>query len=271
MFSPIPNPTNENPRNLSTLTLGREPQNTEDVAAIFNIIYDNVAAGHNSNFNLGDYVDLPNISILTDGFSGWTIGQNDILTSSMLHNSIPATRFYIVSKNYKNSNSIAFNSTHLLTQRRYNTTNTNAGGYPASEMKLFIENQMTAAILGAGVPESVIKVVPRTVSTMGGTSILNEKVFIPSTFEMFGVVADNSTIWGDPVETASNQGRFEYYDSNQRRTKLRLDTGAARHYWLSSPRSSYANTFAVVLTTGTSYNSIASSANGVSPAFCVGA
>jgi hypothetical protein len=95
--------------------------------------------------------------------------------------------------------------------------------------------------------------------------MIADKIWLPTEYEMFGSQSYANT----QAEAASDQGRLEYYDGNDRRIKYSRTDGSARVYWEASPRTGYTHYFCRVYTSGAAYTNGSCSVYGVAPAFCV--
>jgi hypothetical protein len=160
-----------------------------------------------------------------------------------------------------------------------NPTNTNVGGYPASEMRKYLapvsedgiliagSGKFLAGLSDAGVPINVLWGPARVMSEKNGQTIINDLLWLPTEREMFpgGKDADSNgprSIATD--ETAQNQARLEYYVSDSSRRKAPPAGG----YWIASADSGSAVYFCYVADSRTAVF-YAEAEGGVAPAFCV--
>lgn len=133
----------------------------------------------NGNFNglrLGDYIDVPSMTI--DG--------------SAISNSNQRLRFIIAGfDTYLNVGDTAVSSHHIVMiakncvlQKAMNSTATNAGGYAASELKAYLNDQVKTGLVNA------IGITPKTVRRLLDNKTewawLAETVFFPTEVEVFG-------------------------------------------------------------------------------------
>jgi hypothetical protein len=260
--------------------LGYSNPSAADTREVFEAVSDLVRSGGAGNFVDGDWIDLPFLNVA----AGYETGGEITLTRDMVVGGVPMTRFIIAGKNFmtgKNGNtraSVAFQSYHCLgysgvtgTDGHYmEKTNINTNGYLGCQMRLYLINNMKNALISAGVPvDSDIIYGPARRVSKGGSSpagydTIEDKVFLPTEYEMFGT----RTYSDATQEAAEYQGRLEYYDSDTKRVKKTKD-GTARIYWLASPYSGSAALFCAVFSSGAAYDSNASYVYGVAPAFCV--
>jgi hypothetical protein len=260
--------------------LGYPNPSVADTREVFEAVSDLVRSGSADNFVVGDWIDPPFLNVP----AGYETGGEITLTRDMVVDGIPMTRLIIVGKNFmvgKNGNTranVAFQSYHCLgysgvtgTDGHYmEKTNINTNGYLGCQMRLYLINNMKNALISAGVPvdSDIIYGPARRVSKGGaspaGYDTIEDKVFLPTEYEMFGTHTYSDTT----QEAAEYQGRLEYYDSNTKRVKKTKD-GTARVYWLASPYSGSAAYFCVVYSSGAANNLTASNVYGVAPAICV--
>jgi hypothetical protein len=265
-------------RNLAVVLLGRNCASAAEVDQVFSMVHQTIQSGNAANFALGDYVDLPSLTIA----AGYDSGGGISLSITELADTIPMTRFYIVEKNFmkgKNGNTadnVAFQSKNCLgytgvtdADGHYmNPGNDNTTGYLNCKMRQYLINSVRAALIAAGVKLGAYGYGPSRRVSKGGTAAnpgydnITDDVFIPTEYEMFG----SATYSNATAET--EQGRFSYYANNNTRIKKAKD-GAAKYYWEASPYSGSATHFCIVNSSGAATSNIANNAYGVAPAFCV--
>jgi hypothetical protein len=271
-------PHNE-PADLAEL-LGYSSPNVNDIRDVIEGISGIIRDGRINNFMLGDWIDLPALNVAAGYDSGGAIA----LDRSMLVDGIPMTRFIVVAKNYmlgKNGNampSLAFQARHCLgysgvsgTDGHYmETTNINTNGYLGCKMRQYLINNMKIGLIAAGIPidseyiQAPVRRVSKGNGGGNGYDTIEDKVFLPTEYEMFGT----NTYSNSSDEAPAYQGRFEYYDSNAKRVKKTKD-GTARVYWEASPYSGSTSTFCGVDSSGAANSYGATNVYGFAPAFCV--
>jgi hypothetical protein len=196
--------------------------------------------------------------------------------------------------NGNNMPHVVFQFQNIPVIRRMNATNTNEGGYAASEMRTYLAGNFLAGLKNAGVPENVLWAPERVLSAgIDGTGAvtISDKLWLPTERELFqdgksliyiGYDINNTFILGPfsaNGETAGNQARLEYYTDNNIRRKTwcgdlairnnyypDMESGYGWMYWTGSSDEFYSG-FCVV--TGEGISSGSTSAHGVAPAFCV--
>jgi hypothetical protein len=175
-----------------------------------------------------------------------------------------------------------------------NPTNTNVGGYTASELRAFLDGMngdgtgdytgtttvTTAAFLNAlkaQIGDYLYKI-SKAHSTKGGQNWFNYTVFLPSELEVYGVpvygdegvympaltspVLPARAAWITPVQFPIFQKSYTY--------RIKRFNGGRQWYWAQTPVASSAATFCGVNNYGYAHNYSASIADGgVAPAFCV--
>jgi hypothetical protein len=186
----------------------------------------------------------------------------------------------------KNSNEagahLVFQFENIIAMRRRNPTDTNAGGYANTEIRKYLtpvagvngSGIFYNALVAAGVPESVFWGVKRVIGAPknGSTDTLADKVFLPTVWEVSGRDKDNDSYTLTSGENDGNQGRLWAYGTGSSGDSSRLKSynSTATSWLLASPRSSTTNAFcSVYAVNGSILNSLATSALGLVPAFCI--
>lgn len=147
-----------------------------NAAAAFAALRTRADAGNFNGLRLGDYIDVPSMTI--DG--------------SAISNSNQRLRFIIAGfDTYLNVGDTAVSSHHIVMiakncvlQKAMNSTATNAGGYAASELKAYLNDQVKTGLVNA------IGITPKTVRRLLDNKTdwawLAETVFLPTEVEVFG-------------------------------------------------------------------------------------
>jgi hypothetical protein len=95
---------------------------------------------------------------------------------------------------------VVFQFQNIPVLRRMNPTASNAGGYPESEMRVYLTGEFLSGLKDAGVPEGVLWGPSRVVSGKeNGAKTINDTLWLPTEREMFG-----SRLWS--VEPMKRQG-----------------------------------------------------------------
>ena len=150
-----------------------------------------------------------------------------------------------------------------------NSTNTNVGGWPASEMRTYVNSDIYN-VLPEVLRNAIINT--RVVSGHGSVDTTNytttDKLYLLSRREVWNYIGE--------YDTASEQTRqLDYYESQNVTTSsyagaIKQRNGSGYIWWLRLAGSDTANYFKSVASTGSATNSIASDTGGVSPAFRLG-
>ena len=159
----------------------------------------------------------------------------------------------------------------IITTHKMNDTDTNVGGWPATSMRTFINNDIYNAI-PSELRNAIIDttVVSGHGSTSGETNFTStDKLYLLAPKEIY-------TDFNDTDDTAKDLTRTLDYYTNIRVT-TRNHSGAKKKngtnadwWWLRAAHSSASNNFYYVSSIGSYTNKIADDTNGVSPAFRIG-
>ena len=161
-----------------------------------------------------------------------------------------------------------------ITTRKMNSGNTNVGGWPASELYTYVQNDIYNALpseLKAGIIETTV------VSGHGSSDSANftstDKLYLLSTKEVWGKEGTSNVINNDTIDAYTRQ--LDYYKAQGVTTSNK--SGAIKQYngsnfiwWLRAASSNYSNYFYTVMTLGDCYDISAYNSIGVAPAFRIG-
>ena len=158
----------------------------------------------------------------------------------------------------------------IITTHVMNSTNTNVGGWPASEMYTYVQNDIYNALpseLKNGIIDTYV------VSGHGSSQSANftstDKLYLLSTKEVWG-----SNAGGYDTATAETR-QLDYYKekgvttSNYSGAKKQYN-GRNKAWWLRAAYSSTSNIFYSVITIGVWNSDTANTSDGVAPAFRIG-
>ena len=159
----------------------------------------------------------------------------------------------------------------IITDYKMNDTNTNVGGWPATSMRTFVNNDIYNAIpseLRSAIIDTTV--VSGHGSTSGETNFTStDKLYLLAPKEIY-------TDFNDTDDTAKDLTRtLDYYKAqgvttrNHSEAKKKNGTNAD-WWWLRAARSNASNNFYYVSSIGSYTNNIADDTNGVSPAFRIG-
>ena len=176
----------------------------------------NVKAGNTSAYKVGDTKE-----IALTGFTNTEENSNGLYTIRVANNSTP-----------EECNTEGFSQTacgfviefvDIITERTMNSSDTNVGGWPASEMRTYVNNDIYNA-LPEGLKENIIntKVVSSHGSTSGETNFTSEdKIYLLLTKEVYGTPGSY-----DSAESETRQ--LDYYKTNGVTTAS--SSGAIKNY-----------------------------------------
>ncbi|GHT49060.1 hypothetical protein FACS1894102_3170 [Spirochaetia bacterium] len=243
---------------------------------------------------LGDWIDLPSLSVLGDAGAAEINITNAPVNSG---NSVLLRLVVIGINSFKdindngNTKHVVFQFENIPVFRRmqlhytdnYNIPANNIAGYSKSEIRSYLTNRFLTGLTNAGVPSRILWAPERVVENVhfsddpwtqaNGTAVLQtivDKIWLPSGFEM--------GISGYGGEKAENQASFygndatKYYNDTNRK---KYTTAGANSYWLAS--SYYQNQELIdyltinadgdpdiPIVTNVAVNDI-----GIAPAFCI--
>ena len=167
----------------------------------------------------------------------------------------------------------------IITTHVMNSTNTNVGGWPASEMITYVNSDIYNA-LPTALKNAIIDttVVSGHGSTSGETNFTStDKLYLLSTHEVWEDVDGNTSDGIDYYDTAYNNTRqLDYYAGLNITTSsysgaIKRYNGSNSPWWLRAANSSYASGFSNVNSTGSWISGrYVYTPYGVSPAFRIG-
>ena len=224
-------------------------------AAAFSALRTKANNGDFSNLRLGDYIDV----------SSMTVDGAAISNSNQRLRFIIAgfDTYYRVGDTEITQHHIVMVSKNCVFQHAMNSTATNTGGYPASELKTWLNDAVKTGLVNAiGITPKTVR---RLLDTKGDWAWTAETVFIPTEVEVFGHQAwsnnkgystGSSVQW--PLFAAHPQMRIANWN------------GSRWWWWEASPRTDDTASFCGCYDNGPAYGSSAShSGRGVRFAFLV--
>ena len=160
-----------------------------------------------------------------------------------------------------------------------NSSNTNSGGWPSSQMRTNICGTSLSSYSGTiiavipaalrAVLKSVTKYTDNTGNSTEASAITatTDYFFLLSECEVFGSITYGN--YGNTNES-SKQAQYAYYSAGNSKIKYNHSaTSTAVLWWLRSPRASNSTGFVRVYTDGTVGSAAAYMSNGFAPGFCV--
>ena len=160
----------------------------------------------------------------------------------------------------------------IISLQKMNSTSTNVGGWPASEMRTYVNTTVYNAL-----PSELQNVIATTtvVSGHGSTSgeanfTSSDKLYLLSTKEVWGKDGTSNTISKDTAEAETRQ--LDYYKNKGVTTSnysgaIKQYNGSNYYWWLRSAKSDNTTHFFRVSSNGDWSRISASDADGVAPAF----
>jgi hypothetical protein len=217
---------------------------------------------------IGDYLDIP--SLVVDGV---LYPSTRILISGFNHyKNLDQQGVWLNTRNH-----ILFMFDKIVLRRRINASNVNTGGYPASELRTFLEGTAGNGdgLFANGLRDAIgdyLYTVKKYASVKGASAWGDYTVFPPTALEVGCTLYwDSGGVYPDDEDdTEGLQKKFPIF--SLRRTRLR-QIGQAPSFdswwWTASPYSGSSASFIAIGANGLSLYYSASSAGGVAPAFCV--
>ncbi len=162
----------------------------------------------------------------------------------------------------------------IITNHKMNDTDTNVGGWPATSMRTFVNNNIYNAI-PSEIKNAIIDttVVSGHGSTSGETNFTStDKLYLLSTAEVWAQGSSN-TIGDDTARDVTRQ--LDYYKNLGTSTSnysgaIKKNGTSAAWWWLRAAYSNITNFFLDVSTNGGWIGNGASTSDGVAPAFRLG-
>ena len=166
----------------------------------------------------------------------------------------------------------------IITTHVINSTNTNVGGWPASEMRTYVNSDIYNALpseLKLGIINTTV--VSGHGKNAGETNFTStDKIYLLATHEIYEDVDGNTSKGIDYYDTAYNNTRqLDYYSSQNITTRsysgaIKQRNGSNDWWWLRSVRSINSNYFHDVTGVGYCDHNTSTRTDGVSPAFRIG-
>ena len=162
----------------------------------------------------------------------------------------------------------------IITEHKINDTNTNAGGWPATTMRTFVNNDIYNAI-PSEIKNAIIDttVVSGHGKTSGETNFTStDKLYLLSTAEVWAQGSSN-TVSTDTARDVTRQ--LDYYKNlsvttSNKSGAIKKNGTSASYWWLRAATSSSTYNFLSVYNNGGWANDPASISRGVAPAFRLG-
>ena len=218
-------------------------------------IIENVISGDTSMYHIGDTKPID-------------MGEFGTHTLRITNNSTPEA---CSGQNYSQTAcGFVLEFVDVVTNHRMSATQTNVGGWPATELKGYLASDIYPAI-----PEVIRNAIvdTRVISGYGNHSgesnyVTTEKLYLLSSLEVYATPAHETL-------TTSDTRQLDYYanlgvTTSNRAGSIKYDNGTAARWWLRNPYKTGALPFNVVNASGNVNYYGADQAAGVSPAFRIG-
>ena len=157
----------------------------------------------------------------------------------------------------------------IITTRNMNSTNTNVGGWPATSMRTYVNNDIYNALpseLKNGIIDTYV------VSGHGPSHSANftstDKIYLLSTKEVWGKEGTSNVINYDTTDAYTRQ--LDYYKAQGVTTSNYSGAKKNGSWWLRAAHSNFGNVFYNGDASGDCSNDYANSSSGVAPAFRIG-
>jgi hypothetical protein len=249
------------PRNLMTVF------GTSTVAETFAALRALVVTGDFSLLRLGDYIDLPSLSIGADSlkpalYPARTLTWNPSYENLRLEIVGFDDYYYVGNTAVPTSHHVTMMFKNIPTTAPFNETNTTAGDYPGSMLFHWLHERFEPALVAA------IGLEPRPVDRIIGTVanwawVGSEKIFLPTNVNIYGTTGFSHTNYGTGTQT-----QFALHALNPNRKVKRLN-GSSSSWWLAEPSANSSTSFCYAYTYGLATSYYASSSLGVVPAFLI--
>lgn len=247
------------PRNLMTVF------GTDTVAETFAELRARATTGDFSTLRLGDYVDLPSLTIGADSVNP------TVYPARTINNDYNRLRveivgfddyYYVGNTAYPTQHHVTMMFKDIPTTAPFNETNITTGDYPGSMLFHWLHEQIEPALISA------IGLTPRPVDRIIGTVASgawagSETIFLPTNVNIFGTTGFSHTNYG-----AGTQTQFALFAMNPNK-KIKKLNGSRYYWWLAEPSASSSTNFCRANNRGDAFYGNASNTFGVVPAFLI--
>lgn len=234
-----------------------EVLDVQTVAAAMAELHRRCEKGDFSGLMIGDYIDLPQMTVNGTVYTFNASYQNlRIVISGFNH-------YKGCGDTENTKNHILWTFRNVVLQRQMNDTDTNVGGYPASTMKTFLDGYFAAGLGSALGSSEYLYTVRRAISTKGSTAWGGYTVFLPTEVEVFGIATygDDQNGWNTNIQFPIYAGSSFY--------RCKKYNGSRAWWWEGTPSSASSTHFCSVVSHGHGGHIAASyGGGGVAPAFC---
>jgi hypothetical protein len=156
---------------------------------------------------------------------------------------------------------ITFHLTETLAESRaMNSATTVGGGWGESTLRTYCNGELLTSLDSTLQGAIATVLTPYTAGKTTAVSTIEDKIFIPSEYEMFGLVDDGY---------AAEGGYFDYYASGKTIKKNSHGTTIPTNYWTRTVYKGNGTLFVTVSSSGAISGFSPANKTGVCPVFCV--
>ena len=220
---------------------------------------------------LGDYIDLPSLTMSADSVKPL------VYPARTIDNDYNRLRIEIVGfDDYYEVGGTPYPSQHHVTMMfkdipttaPFNETDTTTGDYPGSMLFHWLherfEDALITAINGGGATAIEPLAVDRYIGTVANWGwVGSEKIFLPTNVNIFGTTGFSHTNYGTGTQT-----QFALFALNPNR-KIKRNNNSRSNWWLAEPSTTSSAHFCLADAGGLANFSGASSVFGVVPTFLI--
>ena len=233
-----------------------DPATEAEAKACMKALHDKMEAGDFSGLRLGDYLDIASLTV--DGTTyAWNAGYKNL-------------RLMIVGFNtYKHAGDTENTKNHVVMQfrncvltKRMNASDTNTGGYHASELCGWLNDKFKTGLVAA-LGDYLYKI-RRLLSTKGNWEWSDDIVFLPTEYEVWG-----TSVWSEKGYGGGFQAQFALYRESSL-YKVKRHNGNRILWWEATPTEGNTTSFCYSRYYGNAGNYVfASGVYGIAPVVCV--
>lgn len=265
--------------------MGFAPRNLMDVFGTSTVadtfqalrIYCNQNGPYNTHLDgfrklrLGDYIDLPSLTMSADSLYG------SVYTARTINNDYNRLRveivgfddyYYVGNTAYPTQHHVTMMFKDIPTTAPFNETNTTDGDYPGSMLFHWLHERFESALISAINGGGATVVEPLAVDRIIGTVenwgwVGSEKIFLPTSVNVFGTTGFSHTNYGTGTQT-----QFALFALNPNR-KIKRNNNSRSSWWLAEPSANSSTYFCRAHSYGYASHILASFTYGVVPAFLI--
>jgi hypothetical protein len=210
-----------------------------------------------SGLQVGDYLDLPSLDDGTNAIT-WNEAYKNLRVVIAGFNTY---KHMGSTENAKNHIVFAFENCPVT--KRMKAANDNTGGYPASELKTYLEGGFLTGLVAA-LGHDYMYAVQRLISNKGGNTWLAAKIFPPTEIEVFGVQSYGDEVSSDAGPRSNTPIQLPIFRDSYKH-RIKRYNGSRQWWWLSTTYRASASYFCAVNNNGNTNNNSADSAGGCAP------